>query len=24
MDRFRTILADRSYEAFPAERARVT
>jgi kynureninase len=24
MDRFRAILADRSYEAFPAERARVT
>ncbi|SDE87032.1 Kynureninase [Blastococcus fimeti] len=24
MDRFRTILTDRSYEAFPAERARVT
>jgi kynureninase len=24
MDRFRTILADRSYEGFPAERARVT
>ncbi len=24
MDRFRALLADRSYEAFPAERARVT
>ena len=24
MDRFRTVLADRSYEAYPAERARVT
>ncbi|RBY84959.1 kynureninase [Blastococcus sp. TF02A-30] len=24
MDRFRAILADRTYEAFPAERARVT
>ncbi|MGY1752362.1 kynureninase [Blastococcus sp. SYSU D01042] len=24
MDRFRAILADRSYEAFPAERSRVT
>ena len=24
MDRFRAVLADRSYEAFPAERARVT
>ena len=24
MDRFRTVLADRSYEAYPAQRARVT